>query len=145
MSYPGYACLCQYRFAGLPLIKALMSPEACPLPPSLFPRSFRTPISSSVICPKDLLFHLPKLASRESSSLLQYISRDPYTWWAMPHGRIYHLRKAILKGQASSLSSETWLTMTFLVSHIPQSRQPLPWVWRWLAPAAIQLWLHAKY
>lgn len=62
MSYPGYAGLCQYRFTGLPLNKAVMSPEACPLWPGLFLPSFFTPVATSVICPKDLLFHLPKLA-----------------------------------------------------------------------------------
>lgn len=65
MSCPGCACLCQYRFAGLPLNKAVISPEACPLLPHLFLPSFFTPVGNYVICPKNLLFHLPKLASRE--------------------------------------------------------------------------------
>lgn len=125
------AWLCQYKFARLPFNKAVMSPKACPWLSGLFPSFFSSAVGSPALCPHDVPFHLPKLASRESPRLLHCINLDQDILWALSHTRSYNLREVTLKGQTGSLPNERGLKMTFLVSQILQSRQPLPWLWRW--------------
>lgn len=116
--------LCQYRFAGWPLNKAVMSPLGLSsAAPSLPSPLFLATLSSALII---FFATYQSLLSRESSSLIHYINLDQNILWVLSHRRIYSLRQVPPEGRQAVFPLKG--TENGILVPNPTSRQPLPWV-----------------